>query len=133
MLMNPFPLNRHNLKILGLISSDSGMFQCVGINNVGSVQASAFLEVIPIGNCSLFYSSFRFNLELIIVLFYFLFLFRSSPSLISPRMLFIIISYNFAVCIVFICVIMKRLEEAKTEKVSGQYCHHKPSQKTYKA
>lgn len=42
--------NRHNLKILGLISSDSGMFQCVGMNNAGSVQASAFLEVIPIGN-----------------------------------------------------------------------------------
>jgi uncharacterized membrane protein len=42
---------RHNLKILGLISSDSGMFQCVGINNAGSIQASVFLEVIPLGKC----------------------------------------------------------------------------------
>lgn len=51
-------IRRHNLKILGLLSSDSGMFQCVGINNAGSVQASAFLEVIPLGEVSL--SSFVF-------------------------------------------------------------------------
>lgn len=42
-------LFRHNLKILGLISSDSGMFQCIGTNSGGSVQASAFLEVLQIG------------------------------------------------------------------------------------
>lgn len=54
-----FPINkaisnpdRHNLRILGLLSTDSGMFQCVGVNNAGSVQASAFLEVIPIGKMS---------------------------------------------------------------------------------
>lgn len=43
-------IRRHNLKIHGVISHDSGMFQCVGMNNAGSVQASAFLEVIPLGN-----------------------------------------------------------------------------------
>lgn len=52
----------HNLKILGLISSDAGMFQCVGMNPAGSVQASAFLEVVPIGKnlfCeTLFYGYF---------------------------------------------------------------------------
>ncbi|KAL7046588.1 hypothetical protein ACKWTF_002648 [Chironomus riparius] len=40
----------HNLKILGLISSDSGMFQCIGTNSAGSVQASAYLEVLQIGS-----------------------------------------------------------------------------------
>lgn len=38
---------------MGLISSDAGMFQCVGINPAGSVQASAFLEVVPIGEYNL--------------------------------------------------------------------------------
>lgn len=35
----------HNLKILGLISSDAGMFQCIGNNPAGSVQATAHLEI----------------------------------------------------------------------------------------
>lgn len=83
MLIFSFSSTRHNLKILGLLSSDSGMFQCVGMNNAGSVQASAFLEVIPIGNFSLFSFTFRFNLELIIVfcftLFSFVLLLHSFP------------------------------------------------------
>lgn len=41
----------HNLRILGLISSDAGMFQCVGTNPAGSVQAAARLRIIETGNC----------------------------------------------------------------------------------
>lgn len=40
----------HNLKILGLIGTDAGMFQCIGTNPAGSVQASARLEIISTGN-----------------------------------------------------------------------------------
>lgn len=47
-----FIINSHNLKILGLISSDAGMFQCIGMNPAGSVQTSAFLEVVPAGEFS---------------------------------------------------------------------------------
>ncbi|XP_050092030.1 neogenin isoform X2 [Anopheles aquasalis] len=36
----------HNLKIFGLIGSDAGMFQCIGTNPAGSVQAAARLEII---------------------------------------------------------------------------------------
>ncbi|XP_037927061.1 neogenin isoform X2 [Hermetia illucens] len=36
----------HNLRILGLLNSDAGMFQCVGSNPAGSVQASARLKII---------------------------------------------------------------------------------------
>ncbi|KAJ6643801.1 Neogenin [Pseudolycoriella hygida] len=36
----------HNLRILGLINSDAGMFQCVGSNPAGSVQAAARLHII---------------------------------------------------------------------------------------
>ncbi|KAH8270881.1 hypothetical protein KR018_011285, partial [Drosophila ironensis] len=39
----------HNLRILGLLSSDAGMFQCVGTNAAGSVQAAARLRVVPQG------------------------------------------------------------------------------------
>lgn len=90
---------RHNLKILGLISSDSGMFQCVGMNNAGSVQASAFLEVIPLGNFLLrfpFSQSFsvlyfRFNLEFNF-LFSFIFFFSFSFLCFLLACTFIIIS-----------------------------------------
>ncbi|XP_017078508.1 neogenin isoform X3 [Drosophila eugracilis] len=40
----------HNLKILGLLNSDAGMFQCVGTNAAGSVQAAARLRVVPQGD-----------------------------------------------------------------------------------
>ncbi|KAL9919893.1 neogenin protein frazzled isoform 5-T13 [Glossina fuscipes fuscipes] len=39
----------HNLRILGLLQSDAGMFQCVGINPAGSVQAAARLRIIQPG------------------------------------------------------------------------------------
>ena len=34
-----------SLKILGLVSSDAGIYQCIGSNQAGSVQASAQLRV----------------------------------------------------------------------------------------
>lgn len=37
---------RHNLRILGLIESDAGMFQCIGSNSAGSIQAAARLEIV---------------------------------------------------------------------------------------
>ncbi|XP_016943279.3 neogenin isoform X3 [Drosophila suzukii] len=40
----------HNLKILGLLNSDAGMFQCVGTNAAGSVHAAARLRVVPQGD-----------------------------------------------------------------------------------
>ncbi|XP_013100732.2 neogenin isoform X1 [Stomoxys calcitrans] len=39
----------HNLRILGLLQSDAGMFQCVGTNPAGSVQAGARLRVLHPG------------------------------------------------------------------------------------
>lgn len=35
----------HNLRILGLIETDAGMFQCIGTNPAGSIQAAARLEI----------------------------------------------------------------------------------------
>ncbi|XP_036223416.2 neogenin isoform X1 [Bactrocera oleae] len=39
----------HNLRIFGLLQSDAGMFQCVGTNPAGSVQAAARLRVAQTG------------------------------------------------------------------------------------
>ncbi|XP_046809643.1 neogenin isoform X1 [Lucilia cuprina] len=39
----------HNLRILGLLQSDAGMFQCVGTNPAGSVQAAARLRIVQPG------------------------------------------------------------------------------------
>ncbi|XP_037952309.1 neogenin-like isoform X2 [Teleopsis dalmanni] len=39
----------HNLRILGLLQSDAGMFQCIGTNPAGSVQAAARLRVVQPG------------------------------------------------------------------------------------
>ncbi|ALC42383.1 fra, partial [Drosophila busckii] len=36
----------HNLRIVGLLPSDTGMFQCVGTNPAGSVHASARIRVV---------------------------------------------------------------------------------------
>ena len=44
----------NNLKILGLVELDSGVYQCVASNPVGNVQASAQLIVRPEGAISLF-------------------------------------------------------------------------------
>ncbi|XP_032590008.1 neogenin isoform X4 [Drosophila grimshawi] len=43
-------VNGHNLRIRGLLYSDAGMFQCVGTNPAGSVQASARLRVVAPGD-----------------------------------------------------------------------------------
>lgn len=42
-------LNRYNLKIMGLMASDSGIFQCVASNPAGNIQASAVLKVATMG------------------------------------------------------------------------------------
>ena len=38
-----------NLKILGLVNSDQGLYQCFGENAVGSIQASAQLLIVDQG------------------------------------------------------------------------------------
>ncbi|XP_060653396.1 neogenin isoform X4 [Drosophila nasuta] len=43
-------VNGHNLRIHGLLYSDAGMFQCIGTNPAGSVQASARLRVVAPGD-----------------------------------------------------------------------------------
>lgn len=45
-------VNGHNLRILGLLSTDSGMFQCVGSNPAGTVQAAAKLQIVTPGRLS---------------------------------------------------------------------------------
>lgn len=42
-------VNGHNLRILGLLPTDAGMFQCVGTNPAGTVQAAARLQIITPG------------------------------------------------------------------------------------
>ena len=42
-----------SLKILGLVSSDSGIYQCIATNEAGSVQAAAQLRVQSKGEHSL--------------------------------------------------------------------------------
>ncbi|KAF5297558.1 hypothetical protein FQR65_LT09989 [Abscondita terminalis] len=39
-------INGNNLKILGLLTGDSGLFQCVASNPAGNIQASASLKVL---------------------------------------------------------------------------------------
>lgn len=39
----------HNLQIHGLINSDAGMFQCIGSNPAGSIQAAARLQIGKLG------------------------------------------------------------------------------------
>jgi hypothetical protein len=41
-----------NLRILGVVSTDAGMYQCFAENIVGSVQASARLIVTQPGMCN---------------------------------------------------------------------------------
>ena len=40
---------RTNLRITGLLSSDTGIFQCVASNAAGNIQASSSLKVYDIG------------------------------------------------------------------------------------
>ncbi|XP_060521840.1 neogenin isoform X2 [Cylas formicarius] len=40
-------VNGNNLKIMGLMSTDSGIFQCFATNPAGNIQAAASLKVLP--------------------------------------------------------------------------------------
>ncbi|XP_074038285.1 neogenin protein frazzled [Leptinotarsa decemlineata] len=40
-------VNGYNLKIMGLVLSDSGIFQCFASNEAGNIQAAASLKVLP--------------------------------------------------------------------------------------
>ena len=42
-------IDGRNLKILGLVKSDSGFYQCIAANDVGNVQASAQLIIFEKG------------------------------------------------------------------------------------
>ena len=42
-------MDESSLKILGLVERDSGVYQCVAINEVGNAQASAQLKVLRAG------------------------------------------------------------------------------------
>ena len=42
-------LENNNLRILGLVASDAGLYQCLAENEVGNVQASAQLVVLESG------------------------------------------------------------------------------------
>lgn len=46
----------HDLKISGLIETDTGIFQCVAWNEAGEVQASARLKVIGQGKISILFA-----------------------------------------------------------------------------
>lgn len=75
-------VNGHNLRILGLINSDAGMFQCMGSNPAGSVQAAARLQIIEVGKC-IQYILFFFEVGLVFdfafICLFFLF-FRNLPT-----------------------------------------------------
>ena len=42
-------IDGRNLRILGLLESDAGIYQCLAENDVGNIQASAQLVVLPEG------------------------------------------------------------------------------------
>jgi neogenin len=42
-------INGNNLKILGLVASDFGIYQCIGSNPAGNVQAAASLTIYSSG------------------------------------------------------------------------------------
>lgn len=46
-------VNGYNLKILGLVSSDTSFYQCVGSNPAGNIQASAQLVILKPGTVQL--------------------------------------------------------------------------------
>ena len=43
-------MNGNNLKILGLVETDSGIYQCFASNSAGDIQATAQLKVYKAGN-----------------------------------------------------------------------------------
>lgn len=42
-------VNGYNLRILGLMEMDAGIFQCVGSNEAGNIQAAARLTIVQPG------------------------------------------------------------------------------------
>ena len=49
--LNMFQMVRGtSLKILGLVSSDAGIYQCIATNQAGAIQAAAQLQVRSKGN-----------------------------------------------------------------------------------
>ncbi len=44
-------VDNRNLRILGLVRSDDGIYQCMGENEVGNVQASAQLVILQTSEC----------------------------------------------------------------------------------
>ena len=42
-------IDGHNLKILGIVESDAGMYQCFAENEVGSIKASAQMVIVEPG------------------------------------------------------------------------------------
>ena len=81
-----------NLKILGVVEKDTGVYQCIASNPVGNVQASAQLQVLPKGQLShlslvtpgqVFYFILFFCFPLLSAIFSFIF--RSElPRLFLP-------------------------------------------------
>jgi len=47
--MGCFLVDRNNLRIQGLMTVDSGIFQCIASNAAGNIQAAAHLTVLPEG------------------------------------------------------------------------------------
>jgi neogenin len=45
-------VNGYNLRILGLMEMDAGIFQCVGSNEAGNIQAAARLTIVQPGDKS---------------------------------------------------------------------------------
>jgi len=43
-------IDGHNLKILGLVSSDEGLYQCIATNDVAVTHAAAHLVILPKGS-----------------------------------------------------------------------------------
>lgn len=60
----------HNLRILGLINSDAGMFQCIGSNPAGSVQAAARLQIEEPGNFKHNFNKHFFYIILFVFMIY---------------------------------------------------------------
>lgn len=83
------------------------MFQCIGINNAGSVQASAFLEVIPIGKI---YSSqklfSRYHFVCLEFNLHFAFIFLSCFS--TPAFSFRMLCYHNFIIFVALCALARR-------------------------
>jgi len=64
-------ISRCNLRINGLLPIDAGIFQCMGVNPAGSVQASARLTINqPSEFRELIYNFFFFNVYILFLLIF---------------------------------------------------------------